>query len=488
MKEKSFNEITHPDDILIGAQELRELVDGRKDRAELEKRYMHKAGHTLWVHLVISSVRDPGGRLLYTVDMIEDITERRRTEERQRILEAQLVQAQKMEAVGTLAGGIAHDFNNILGIILGHLSLLQRPGLENAIRASSLETAVKAVKRGAGLVKQILTFARKSDVSRELVNVNTEAVELVKMLKETFPKTIEIRIEPGEPNPIVNVDLTQFHQALMNLCINARDAMLDPLAPGLSNGELKIRTSKTSGTRLREKFPEADASEYIAVSVADTGCGMDESVKQKIFEPFFTTKEIGKGTGLGLAVVYGVVSSHEGFVEVETAIDKGTTFTIYFPSAKSYSATMENPPPAATEDLRGNETILAVEDEAEILESLKTMLEAAGYKVLTAVNGIEAIEQFEQARKEIALVISDVGLPKLGGGELVKELKLMEPGVKILLASGYLEPEYKTVLLSAGAKEIIQKPYKLGVVLRKIRDALDAKTGPPIAPAPDSPG
>jgi two-component system, cell cycle sensor histidine kinase and response regulator CckA len=475
LQNMSFNDITCPEDKEVTVKELHEFIDGREDNAEMEKRYIHKNGSLIWAHLTISTVRDEQGTLLYTVAMVEDITARRNAEERQRILEVQLAQAQKMEAIGTLAGGIAHDFNNILGIILGHLSILQRQDYDASLHANSFETITKAVQRGANLVRQILTFARKTNVSSEQVNVGTIAQELSKMLRETFPKTIDIGIQAESDLPTINVDPTQFHQALMNLCINARDAMMDPDRPKLGSGKLNIGMSRVSGLKLRSRFLDADASQYVCVAVSDTGSGFDEATKQKIFEPFFTTKETGKGTGLGLAVVYGVVKSHQGFIDVESQVGKGTTFTLYFPATTSHRIADEAKSVFDITSYKGKESILVVEDEEGLLTLMQIALERNGYKVITAKDGVEAIEQFEKHRKEIALVLTDMGLPKLDGSEMFAMLKMRDPNIKVILASGYLEPQYKKALLNAGAKDFVQKPYIPEEVLRKIRLTLDSK-------------
>ena len=471
----SFNDITYPEDKDVGSKELDDFLGGRKDLAEIEKRYVHQNGSLIWAHLTISTVRDTQGVLLYTVTIVEDITARRNAEERQKILEVQLAQAQKMEAIGRLAGGIAHDFNNILGIILGHLSILQRPEFDASLRANSFETITKAVQRGASLVRQILTFARKTKASPEQMNVTALVHELVKMLRETFPKTIDIVVEEDSFLPPIKADQTQFHQALMNLCINARDAMMDLDGSTLARGKLTIRLIRISGMKLRTLFPDVSASEYVGVAVSDTGPGMDESTKQKIFEPFFTTKGTGKGTGLGLAVVYGVVKSHQGFVDVESTIGSGTTFTLYFPAGTSYVLPEDIAPLIEPISLKGTESILLVEDEEGLLTLMQMALERNGYTVFPAKDGIEAIETFEKHRKQIALVLTDMGLPKLDGSEMFTMLKMRDPDVKVILASGYLEPNYKRELLKAGAKDFVQKPYETEEVLKKIRAILDRK-------------
>ncbi len=407
--------------------------------------------------------------------MANDITERKRLEEERKILERQLMQAQKMESIGTLAGGIAHDFNNILGIILGHISLLERNASDPNILSTSADTISKAVQRGANLVRQILTFARKTDVSLEPVSVNATITELSRMLQETFPKTIEIALSLDNTIPIIPMDQTQLHQALLNLCVNARDAMTDPSPTNLRRGTLSIRTELLPGSQLRHKFDSSAESQYVCISVSDTGMGMDETTKQKIFEPFFTTKEQGKGTGLGLAVVYGVVKSLQGFVDVESEAGRGTTFKLYLPIRASVAGPTKTRNSELAETKGGTETILVVEDEEGLMSMMKSVLEAKGYHVITARDGIEAIHQYTEHKVSIALVISDMGLPKLDGLAVFSTIKDINPGVKLIMASGYVEPSTKSELFKTGVKEIVQKPYQPNEVLRKIRTILDSE-------------
>jgi len=449
--------------ILSGKVWHGEIVNKRKD------------GTLYNEEMTITPVVGGDGRIRNFVAVMQDVTEQNKAEQHRKTLELQLAQAQKMEAIGTLAGGIAHDFNNILGIILGHLTILQRPDYDSTLRAHSFETITKTVQRGANLVRQILTFARKTRVSPGQVNLSSVAHELVRLLRETFPKTIEIVVEAESMLPVIEVDQTQFYQALMNLCINARDAMMDPEGSSLGNGKLTIRLSRISGLKTRLRFPDADGSDYVSVAVSDTGSGFDEQTKQKIFEPFFTTKDTGKGTGLGLAVVYGVIKSHNGFIDVESQVGKGSTFTLYFPATISREVLDETRTIDKHSSSIGNETILVVEDEEGLRSLMQLALERNGYKVVMARDGVEALEMFESNRESIALVLTDMGLPKLDGSEMFAMLKMRDPDVKVILASGYLEAQYKSELLKAGVKEFVQKPYVPEQVLRKIRFVLDSK-------------
>ena len=418
--------------------------------------------------MTITPVQNDQKEITHFIAIKSDITDRKRLQE-------QLIHAQKMEGIGTLAGGIAHDFNNILGIILGHLSLMTRSNNDPSTLKTSADTITKAVQRGADLVRQILTFARKTGVTHAPVDVNVLVIDVTNMLKGTFPKTIEIVRELDTSIPIISVDHTQVEQAILNLCINARDAMEGVSNINLSNGTLLVRTGKTSGHQLKTRFKDASASEYVTITVVDTGMGIDPDTKIKMFDPFFTTKGAGKGTGLGLAVVYGVLHAHQGFVDVESEVGKGAAFTLYFPSSTkniSMASLDEIKSPA---DLRGSETVLVIEDEVSLSELLVQILERSGYRALTAKDGAEAIAQFEKHRNTIAIVLSDMGLPKMDGGEVFSKLKLRDPEIKVILASGYLEPQFKSELLKSGAKAFLQKPYAPDEVLKKIREVLDAR-------------
>ncbi|MGA3287848.1 MAG: PAS domain S-box protein [Bacteroidota bacterium] len=393
------------------------------------------------------------------LEVFQDITEQKK-------LHQELIQSQKLLSIGTMAGGIAHDFNNILAIILGYSSLLHSIK-DNPEKFSQGVTAIRqAVDRGAGLVRQILTFARKTDISFEPLSVSELVKELVSMLQQTFPKIITLNTSIEKHLPYIKADHTQIHQALLNLCVNARDAMPN-------GGEISIAIEKVTGEKLRGRFPSATNPWYISLSVSDTGMGMDEAIRNQIFDPFFTTKEKGKGTGLGLSVVYGIVQAHHGFVNVESTLERGTTFFLYFPVPQESSAALESHEQAVEQISGGNETLLFVEDETLLLDMVQILLESNGYTVFTAKDGEEAVHVYQQHAHEIALVISDMGLPKLTGVSEFEKLKEINPAVKIIFASGYFEPDSKAKLEHEGARGFLQKPYVIEEVLLKIRKALD---------------
>jgi signal transduction histidine kinase/ActR/RegA family two-component response regulator len=420
------------------------------------ERQYNEGGKAVHVYNVITPIRQDGA-VRGIMGMNMDITDRKN-------LEQQLLQSQKLESLGTLAGGIAHDFNNILGIIMGHASLLGDVAGNPAKLSRSAAAIEKAAIRGAALVRQILTFARKTNVVFEQVNLNEIASELGRMIEETFPRSIAITIDLDPDLPPVEGDRTQLHQTLLNLCVNARDAMP-------SGGSLSITTE-----RIRNQGQGGDQGWFARLRVGDTGSGMDETTKRRIFEPFFTTKDPGRGTGLGLSVVYGIVESHKGFMTVDSAPGEGTRFTLDFPLPQS--AAVHGPTVRAAEvsRTRGTETLLVVEDEEMLSELLKVSLEALGYTVITASSADRALDICQSLGEEIALVITDLGLPGMSGRDLFLKIRALRPQARVVIATGYIEPGTRTDLLALGATSFIQKPYLPDEVALAVRAALKEAT------------
>jgi CheY-like chemotaxis protein len=294
------------------------------------------------------------------------------------------------------------------------------------------------------------------------------AHEVVTMLQETFPKLIEFKEVFERGIPLINADHSQIHQAVLNLCVNARDAMPQ-------GGVITVKIDVRPLEEVKQRFPTASFNRYVRLSISDTGTGMNESTKKRIFDPFFTTKELGKGTGLGLSVVYGVMQSHYGFVSVESEFGQGTTFYLFLPVPQEIKKDHGEPVSKGIGTHRGTETILFVEDEELLRTAVASTLESNGYTVYTAVDGRQAVDVYKQYRKEIALVVTDMGLPKLSGMDVFLRLREINPTLKIILASGFISIDQKSELLKAGASEFIQKPYLLSEVLEKIRGALNEK-------------
>ncbi len=392
------------------------------------------------------------------LELFEDVTERNG-------LLAQLVQAQKMESLGTLASGISHDFNNILGIILGHASLMQRKLTASDPLLKSLATILNAAERGASLVKQLLTFARKSEANFTGLSINDSVKEFEKLFAETFPKTMTLVCNAGNDMPPISGDATQIHQALLNLSVNARDAMS-------GSGTLTITTTIASGESLRHQFPNSSFPEYVVLQVSDTGSGMDEETKRHVFEPFFTTKDQGKGTGLGLAMVFGIMEKHEGFIDVQSQVGKGTTMSLFFPVRKSPKEETRRTT-SERESTGGRETILVVEDEEMLRELALEVLTSKGYNVVTAADGEEAVNLFKGNGHDVSLIVSDLGLPKLGGKKALQAIRRVNSSVKFIVVSGYLDPKERSELFECRVSEIIPKPYTPTQLERAVRHVLD---------------
>ena len=441
----------------VGLEYTQRAIDTGKRQPNYELELIGKTGRKILVEVHEAPVVRNGATIAI-VGALTDITGRKQLEE-------QLREASKLQSIGILAGGIAHNFNNILGIILAYASMLRRER-ENRVRyQEGIEAIQKTVERGAALVRQLLTFARKTDVMLETVDVNATIQELATMISETFPKTVSFALLLAEDLPSVRIDHNQLHQALLNLCVNARDAMF-------GEGNLTIRTRLTQSSHLARRFPKAAEGEYVAIEISDTGVGIDESIKHKIFEPFFTTKEVGKGTGLGLSVVYGIIESQKGFIDVQTLVGKGTTFAIYLPAVSQgeYTALQPEQRPEAQ---GGTERILVVEDEKMLIDLLRSMLESKGYGVLTAEDGARALSIFKEYHRTIHLVLMDIGLPHMSGWETLKNMKQINPGVPVVLASGYLETEAHERSLQEGARAFIAKPYVPETVHSIVRAVLD---------------
>jgi two-component system cell cycle sensor histidine kinase/response regulator CckA len=386
--------------------------------------------------------------------------------EEEKRLEQQLRQAQKMESIGTLAGGIAHDFNNILNIIKGYASLLRQQGSpDNGDLAESLDVIDEAIERGASTVRQLLAVAKGSAVQFEQVDLNDALQKLKVLLSGTFPRTIDIGLDLDPKLASVLADPNQINQVLLNICVNARDAMP-------AGGELLLKTEAISGTELRPHFQRAKEKSYACISVKDTGLGIDEVTRSRVFEPFFTTKEQGQGTGLGLSVAYGIVTNHEGFIDVTSETGQGTAFRIYLPVADTHKGRAGLPRPADPLEIESVATsghvVLFVEDEIRQLELMRKSLEKAGYRVLVAMDGVEAIETFQQHMHEISVVVLDLGLPKLNGWEALQKMRKVDPTLKPILASGYISSEMESALAQGELSALLMKPYRPDEILEKV--------------------
>jgi signal transduction histidine kinase/ActR/RegA family two-component response regulator len=390
---------------------------------------------------------------------VRDLTE-------QKLLEKRVVEGQKMEAVGILAGGIAHDFNNLLQIISGHAELLEIQLTKRGLNFDEMTAILRASDRGAELVKQILTFSRRVNTEFASVNLNEDVRATERLLSRTIPKMIEIELRLEEELLPVRADSTQIQQLLINLAVNAKDAMPE-------GGTITIETRNIGADEEYCAQHGLAPGPCVLLRVSDTGHGMEQEVLEHIYEPFFTTKGLAQGTGLGLAAVFGIVKMHGGHITCESEVGKGTTFEISFPTAE-----VDTPSPVPVQEKLeaegGTETILVVDDEELIQELAKRILEKSGYRVFTAGSGTEAIEIYAEHTSEISLIILDLIMPEMGGKQCLNELLKIDPRVKALVSTGFaIEGEAKE-FFDAKAKGEVSKPFNGGELRRTVRRIIDS--------------
>ncbi len=430
-------------------------LQGPGEVRELEMDFRAKDGSILNALMFAKLVRIAGETFILTI--FHDLTERKH-------LEAQLRQAQKMEAVGTLASVIAHDFNNLLMGIQGNTSLMlldMDPAHPQYERLKSIE---KQVQSGARLTSHLLGYARKGRYEVKPVDLN----QLVEETCETFGrmrKEIAIQRELGDDLFAIKGDPGQIEQVLLNLFVNAADAM-----PG--GGDLILKTRNTTREDMKGKMYDPKPGNYVLLTVTDTGTGMDKRTAERIFEPFFTTKETGHGTGLGLASAYGIIKGHGGYIDVESRKGQGTTFSVYLPASEKR---VRKAVKTAEPFIEGSETVLLVDDEEVILKVGQQLLEAMGYKVLTARDGKEAIEVYRNNGDDIDIVLLDVVMPNMGGGEVYDRMKEINPNIKVLLSSGFSIDGEASEILERGCNSFIQKPFTMKKLSGEIREILQKK-------------
>jgi PAS domain S-box-containing protein len=437
----------------------------RTEQARGELTFVRRDGSTFPGEVSSVIFKDRSGDARSSM-IIRDVTERRRAEQERARLQAQLLQAQKMESVGRLAGGVAHDFNNMLEIILGHADLsLEKVEAGQPLHADLLEIK-KAAERSADLTRQLLAFARKQTVTPRVLDLNETVEGMLKMLRRLIGEDIELAWRPGPGLWPVRVDPSQVDQILANLCVNSRDAI-----EGVGTIGIETNTAVFDETYCAE-HPGCAPGEYVVLAVSDNGAGMDRATMDRLFEPFFTTKEVGKGTGLGLATVYGIVKQNDGFITVYSEPGLGSTFKIYLPR---HAAAAEPAPPdgAPAPEGRGQETILVVEDETAILRMTTRILEAQGYRVLSASTPGEAIRLAKEHPGDIHLLVTDVVMPEMNGRELARNVMALYPDIKRLFTSGYTADVIAHHGVIDEGVNFIQKPYSKQLLAAKVREALD---------------
>lgn len=463
LEKTSAYEQIHPDDmeaVKAAAEEARTTGLGRR----LEYRVRHKNGDWRVLESTASAVRDAEGKVEKLVIVNRDITERR-------ALEQQLVLSQRLEAVGKLSGGIAHDFNNILGVIIGYSEALQQSiGPENPLR-EAIDEIEKAGQRAAVLTQQLLAFSRKQVLEPKVLDLNIIVADMQKMLVRLIGEDVALKFCPGQELGKVKADHGQIEQVILNLAVNARDAMP-------RGGELRIETAngeltEKDSARYRYVVP----GQYVVLKVSDTGIGMDTETQSHVFEPFFTTKVKGKGTGLGLATVYGVVKQSGGYIWLESALGKGATFRVFLPLAEG----LEEKPSATLPVIRqqnGPRTVLLVEDEPSLRRLTQKALGEMGYLILPASDAAEAVEIAAKTRVPIDLLLTDVIMPGLSGGELAKKLSSQFPHMRVLFMSGYTDGAIEVRGDLKPGLVVLRKPFTRETLLRTVDEALSS-------PAPD---
>ncbi|WP_027359153.1 ATP-binding response regulator [Desulforegula conservatrix] len=455
---RDFTDFAKPKDIQRYRRLFRQIRDEGKTFRDISGELIHKDGTIR--HFILSGAQNQNDKdsAPGMVGLLKDTTTQQK-------LQAQLLHSQKMEAIGNMAGGIAHDFNNLLQAIQGYAELLLITKASGKKQNQEISEIKKAAQRGAALTQQLLTFSRKAEINFRPVNLNLEVESVHKLLLRTIPKMIEIKLDLQKDISYISADPGRIEQIIMNLGVNARDAVND-------EGTINILTSNVI---LDDKFCRENTGsvpgEYVLFEISDSGEGIPEEVVEHIFEPFFTTKEAGKGTGLGLAIVYGIVKNHQGYITCQSRLGVGTTFRIYFPTIKCTEAFEEKPRELQTKG--GTETILLVDDEEQVLQIGSRVLSKFGYNVLQASNGDEAIEIYKNKFSEIKIIILDMIMPKMGGRQCLNEILKINPEAKVIISSGFSADKTDESDISRLIKGFIHKPYEVKYLLATIREVLD---------------
>jgi len=451
-----------------GGQDLRSMVEaacrGENVLFENINENRTKSGERVWVHWKNRIIHAPEGHVSEIFSFGSDITQRKQAEDEREKLRAQLLQSQKMESIGRLAGGIAHDFNNMLGVIIGRTEMmLHALGTEHQM-THNLEQVLDAANRSAELTKQLLAFARKQPIAPKVLDLNQTIALMLAMIRRLIGENIELIWNPGSELWAVNLDPTQVTQILANLCINAKDAIV---------GQGKIVISTTNivlDNHTSSQIMENKPGEYVQITVSDDGCGMDKETRAHAFEPFFTTKDMGQGTGLGLAMVSGIVSQNNGYISLYSEPGMGTTFRLYIPryvGAEHNDGQKDDP----VDSFHGQGTILLVEDEQVLLAMTASMLEHLGYRVLSATSAEDALRLAQQSEEEIDLLITDVVMPGMNGKDLADQLQRMRPNLRCLFISGYAAD-----LVSHEKEQFLEKPFTRATLGSKVKEVIDSPT------------
>ena len=462
---KEWENRVHPEDLNPTLEKIRQSISEVRKGLQVKFRFRHRDGTYRWILSRASIISDESGRPLRMIGSHVDITDRIQAENERKKLETQLMQAQKMEAIGTLAGGIAHDFNNILGIIVGNTELALDDVPEWNPAYSSLKEIKTASLRATSIVKQLLSFSRKTDQKLQPIEVAIVIKDALKFLRSTIPSTIDIHQEIQTTDETILADPTQINQIMMNLCINASHAMEQ------TRGKLTITVENvTLDDNSAKDYPDLKSGNHVKIMVGDTGPGIDPEIIDRIFDPYFTTKGVGKGSGMGLAMVHGIVKSHSGSITVDSALGKGTKFSILFPLAQEKAAVEAK---TIQEMPRGKETILFVDDEISIVNMVQRMFERLGYKVQTAITPQDALDRFALNPDHFDLVITDMTMPQMTGVKLSEKLMEIRPDIPIIICTGYSALVDEEKAKELGLAAYVMKPINMSEVAQTIRKVLD---------------
>jgi signal transduction histidine kinase len=461
MMERTFQDLTHPEDVEADLALLGKALRGEVDSYQMEKRYFHRSGAVVSALLSVSLVRDSRGQPLHFTSQIQDVTQRKK-------LEDQFRQSQKMEAVGQLAGGVAHDFNNILTVIQGYASMIQNGGIAHE---SAVREITEAVDRAASLTRQLLTFSRKQVMQPRDLDLNRVVDSMTSMLVRTLGEHVTLVVDRAADLPVVHADQSMMEQILLNLAVNARDAMP-------KGGRLTIATGRAViGEEDARQHPEVKLGLAASLCVMDTGCGIPVETQARIFEPFFTTKEVNQGSGLGLATVHGIVRQHRGVVRLQSTVGEGTRFDILLPATANATAGMAKPEVHPKEKMvqGGTETVLLVDDEPALRLVSKLTLKHYGYQVLEAASGRQAVRLMEEHAHEIDLLLTDMVMPEgMSGKELADHLRATRPELRVLFTSGYSVELLNRNLSLPGDVWFLPKPFTTQRLAQIVRDCLNA--------------
>jgi PAS domain S-box-containing protein len=464
----------NPNEFLAqGKKRYNETTENKFSVYEIE--YRRKNNSTFPSETMGDAIRLPNGSLIGFIGIIRDITSRKQAEKETAQLQEQIQQSHKMEAIGQLTGGIAHDFNNILSSILGYAELSK-----DKLRTSNDEKLIKYInninsagKRARDLVTQLLTFSRSGSSNPQQINLQILIDDVISLISPTMPSSIELSKEIAPNIPLVLMDETQMHQILMNLCINARDAMQ-------GHGKLTIKVSNVDCVDgICSSCKNQVHGQYVKISIEDTGTGIQQNILDKIFDPFTTTKGIGKGTGMGLSVVHGILHKHNSHIIVDTITDKGTCFHLLIPPIENTDIKQAIPQPVETKVLQGdgkNKRILVVDDEAPVAEFMQDFLQSQEYIITATTSSKQAIEIFRNADPKFDLVITDQTMPEMTGDELVKEILKLDPHIPVILCSGYSETIDKKTALELGCAQYLMKPISNTALLQAIKETLSTST------------